>query len=105
MILLLILNGHFLTPEAYSEPCQKSKMERFAKIVIGFQPLIIFEMRDVWQYSEYISLLGTLLKTDTSNNKYIDVLWNTCWKLNVKIEHEKEWNLNCNILTLYFAMS
>ena len=26
---------------AYSEPCQTSKMERFAKIVSGFQPLTV----------------------------------------------------------------
>ena len=26
-------------PEAYSEPCQTSKMERFAKIINDFQPV------------------------------------------------------------------
>ena len=31
-----------LVSEAYSEPCQTSKMERFAKIIIGFQSLTIF---------------------------------------------------------------
>ena len=31
-------NGYYFTPKAvaYSEPCQTSKMERFAKIVTAF---------------------------------------------------------------------
>ena len=33
--------------EAYSEPYQTSKMERFAKIVNGFQPLTIFGKRSI----------------------------------------------------------
>ena len=33
--------------EVYSQACQASKMERFAKIVNGKKPL------DVWQGSEY----------------------------------------------------
>ena len=44
--------------EAYSEPCQTSKIESFAKIVNGFMPLTIFAKRsilDVWQGSEYAS--------------------------------------------------
>ena len=44
--------------EAYSEPSQTSKMDSFAKIVNGVQPLIIFakhSILDVWQGSEYAS--------------------------------------------------
>ena len=44
--------------EAYSEPCQTSKMERFAKIINSFQPLTTFAKRsilDVWQGSEFAS--------------------------------------------------
>ena len=44
--------------EAYSEPCKTCKMECFAKIVNGFQSLIIFAKcsnLDVWQGSEYAS--------------------------------------------------
>ena len=44
--------------EAYSEHWQQSQIELFAKIVNGFQPLIIFtksSILDVWQGSEYAS--------------------------------------------------
>ena len=44
--------------EAYLEPSQASKIEIFAKIVNGFQPLFIFTIRsilDVWIDSEYVS--------------------------------------------------
>ena len=44
--------------EAYSEPCQTSKMERFAKIVNGKKPLTIFAERsvlDVWHDFESAS--------------------------------------------------
>ena len=33
--LKLTIDHHTLNTEAYSEPCQSSKMERFAKIVNG----------------------------------------------------------------------
>ena len=33
--------------EAYPEPCQTSKMERFAKIVNDFYPLTIFTRRSI----------------------------------------------------------
>ena len=49
-------NNYFSNSEAYSEPYQLSKMERFAKIINGFQPLTIFAKQsilDVWQDSEY----------------------------------------------------
>ena len=39
----------------FSQPCQTSNMERFAKIANGFQPLTIFakhSILDVWQSSE-----------------------------------------------------
>ena len=42
--------------EAYSEPCQTSKMELFAKIVNGQKPFTIFVKHfiwGVWQGSEY----------------------------------------------------
>ena len=42
--------------EVYSELSQTSKMKRFAKVVNGFQPVIIFTKRsivDVCQGSEY----------------------------------------------------
>ena len=45
-------------PEAYSEPCQTSKMELFAKIVNGFSYLNIFaksSISDVSQNSEFAS--------------------------------------------------
>ena len=44
--------------EAYSEPYQISKMERFGEIVNGFLPLTIFAKRtilDIWQSSQYAS--------------------------------------------------
>ena len=44
-----------LEPEAHLKPCQTSKMQCFANIVKGFQPLTIFAKRyilDVWQCSE-----------------------------------------------------
>ena len=46
------------TLETYSEPCQISKMQCFAKIVDGFYPLTIFlkhSFLDVWQGFEYAS--------------------------------------------------
>ena len=45
-----------LTTEAYSEPCQTSKMGRFVKIVNRLKSLTIFIKRtilDIWQPSEY----------------------------------------------------
>ena len=46
--------------EAYSEPCETSKMDFFAKIINDFQPPNIFgksSILDVWQGSEYLSAL------------------------------------------------
>ena len=31
-------------PEAFSEPCQISEMELFAKIVNDFEPLLVFSL-------------------------------------------------------------
>ena len=48
------------TAQAHPEPCQRSKMERFSKIVEVFQSLIIVAKRsilDVWRGSEYVSEL------------------------------------------------
>ena len=44
--------------EAYTEPCQTSKMEVFAKMVNGFSFLSIFAkifILDVWEDSEFAS--------------------------------------------------
>ena len=52
------INYKMKNKEKYSELCQISKMESFAKIVNGFQSLTIFAKRyilDVWQGSEYAS--------------------------------------------------
>ena len=48
--------------EAYSEHCQTFKMERFEKIVEGFELLTVFAKRsilDVWQGSECASANDT----------------------------------------------
>ena len=50
-------------PEAYSEPCQKFKMERFVKIVNHFQPLTIFAKRfilDMWGGCEYSYVINEI---------------------------------------------
>ena len=47
---------------AHSEHCKTSIMERFEKIVEGFEPLTIFAKRsvlNVWQGSEYGSVADT----------------------------------------------
>ena len=52
---------YFIFPEAYLELCQTTKMERFAKKVQGFYPLVIFtkhSILDNWQGSEYVSGVG-----------------------------------------------
>ena len=46
--------------EVHSEPCHTSKIELFAKIVDGFQPLTFFvksSIFDVWQGSKYASTI------------------------------------------------
>ena len=48
-----------------------SKKERFAKIVNGFQPITIFAIRsilDVWQCSEYASVVTLKSKHTTKDN-------------------------------------
>ena len=56
--------------EGYSEPCQTSKMDVFAKIVNGFSSLTIFaesSVLDVWQESEFASEASkNLWKSSTS---------------------------------------
>ena len=50
--------------DAYSEPCQISKLQLFAKKVNGFQPLTIFAKRfilNAWQGSAYASAYIQLL--------------------------------------------
>ena len=39
-------------PEAYSQPCQTSEMERFVKIVNNFQLLTIFAKHSILDISE-----------------------------------------------------
>ena len=54
-------------PEAYTEPCQTSRIELFAKRVNGLKPLTIFaksSILDVWQGSEYIPALAPAAKVD-----------------------------------------
>ena len=44
--------------EVYSQPCETSKMERFAKIVHGWKQLTVLAkcaIIDVWQGFEYAS--------------------------------------------------
>ena len=51
----------FICSEAYSEPCQTSTVECFARIVNDFQHVTIFTKRsilDVLQGSEYTSEFG-----------------------------------------------
>ena len=53
--------------EAYSEPCLRSKMELFAKIVNSFQPVTIFaksSILDIWLGSEYTKFMNTILLVD-----------------------------------------
>ena len=56
----------FCFTEAYSEPCQTSKMQCFAKIVIAEKALTIFpknSILDIWQGSEYASVLAFFFLT------------------------------------------
>ena len=49
-------------PAAYSEPCQTTNMEYFAKIVNDFQRLAIFAKRsilDIWEGCEYANVIMT----------------------------------------------
>ena len=57
--------------EAYSEPCQTSKMGCFAKIVDGSKPLTIFAKRSiliVWQGPEHASDIGMKQLDNTNEN-------------------------------------
>ena len=54
-------------PEVYSELCQMSKMECFAKIVYSFQSLTIFSklsILDVWQGSGLWNYFAVLLREE-----------------------------------------
>ena len=58
-----------LGSEGYSEPCQTSKLEPFAKTVNHFQPSTFLEkyfILDIWLHSEYASGIDALnmLKVD-----------------------------------------
>ena len=67
----------FTNAEACSEPCQASKMERFAKIVNGDKPLTIFArlcILDVCQSSEYASVAGQFPTMFPPNKKSITLL-------------------------------
>ena len=55
-------------PDAYSQPCQTSKMELFAEIVQDWKSLTIFarsSIFEVWQGSEYSSA-GTYINLHIS---------------------------------------
>ena len=41
----------YIISEAYSEPCQTSKMELFTKIVNGYEPLAIFAWQSCSEYA------------------------------------------------------
>ena len=57
------VSDHSTESEAYSKPCQISKMECFARIFISFQPLTCFAKRsvlDIQQRSEYASGIASI---------------------------------------------
>ena len=57
--------------EAYSEPCQISKIEAFAQIVNGFQFLTILaksSILNVWQGYEFASEARKVFISDLSQN-------------------------------------
>ena len=61
---------HYYT-EAYSQHCQTSEMECFAKIVNGWKAFTIFPKQltlDVWQGSEYASVVCPCNFSNTSLN-------------------------------------
>ena len=77
-----------LHPEAYSEPCQISKMECFSKIVKGCLSLTIFakcSILDVWQGSEYATdtgkLFWCLVSVDEIISRNTKRGWATNWFL------------------------
>ena len=60
-------------PEAYSEPCQISKIKSFEKIINGSQPSTIFtkiSILDVWQGSEYAFAKTSLRLSKHFVNRY-----------------------------------
>ena len=67
--------------EAYSEPCQRSKMERFAKIDNCFYPLNTFaKILDVWQGSGNVSdckILKEITWLTYTFRKIIYIFWAT----------------------------
>ena len=42
--------------EAYLEPCQTSKMERFVKIITGFKPIAIFEKSSILLFDKVLNM-------------------------------------------------
>ena len=69
-------------PGTYSEPCQTSKMELFAKIVNGklLTPFAKGFILDVWQGSEYASAYskGTITRSADVVSVSLMVTWNSC---------------------------
>ena len=64
-------------PETYSEPCQISKMEFFAKIVNGYKRISFFVKHfilDVWLDSEYASVICYSLFGKTEDANKIDLV-------------------------------
>ena len=42
--------------EAYLEPCQTCKMERFVKIITGFKPIAIFEKSSILLFDKVLNM-------------------------------------------------
>ena len=82
------------TPEAYSEPCQTSKMELFVKMINGWKPLTIFaksSISDYCQCSEYASTLLLIFnqKVFQNDQNEVDVRYLTkltCWLISFLLD-------------------
>ena len=57
--------------EVYSEPCQASKIESFVKIVLFF---VKHSILDVWQNSEYTSIICCSLSGNIEGANRIDLV-------------------------------
>ena len=89
--------GHY--SDRYSEPCQTSKIERFARTTNGWKPLTTFSKRSiikVWQGSQYTP---TVAKMNT-HWRYISECYDqrVIWKRNMNtwIKANK-WRKNFNL--------
>ena len=81
----------FYCAEAYSEPCQTSKMKRFAKIVYGFSPLSSEKepkitskksaILNIWQDFDYGSAVYLPFFEKFFSGKYNSAVWQTYRRL------------------------